>query len=331
MIKFLNNSQEEINEVIELTAQRKQLNTVIVEKDLWVSYLLDYLFNRCIYKDYFEFKGGTSLSKAYFLIDRFSEDVDIVLDTSVLGIDLYAVMNLESNNQKTKMAEKINDEASNFITTKLIPVLENDLNKETGKDFEIRYEKKELAVYIKYPSSHNDPYIRSEVKLEIGPLAAWTPFELKDISSFVCEEYPELFDKELFIEIVTKPVRTFWEKSVILHQEAHRENKDIPRRYSRHYYDVHKMYYSFVKQEALNNIDLLSEVREFTKTFYNRSWSKFDDAKPGTFKLYPNNSFIDALKEDYESMKVMIYKDAPEFEDILVTIKKLEKEINQQQ
>ena len=124
MIKFLNNSQEEINEVIELTAQRKQLNTVIVEKDLWVSYLLDYLFNRCIYKDYFEFKGGTSLSKAYFLIDRFSEDVDIVLDTSVLGIDLYAVMNLESNNQKTKMAEKINDEASNFITSKLIPVLE---------------------------------------------------------------------------------------------------------------------------------------------------------------------------------------------------------------
>ena len=291
--------------------------------------MLDYLFNRCVYKDCFEFKGGTSLSKAYSLIDRFSEDVDIVLDTSVLGIDLYEVMNLESNNQKTKMAEKINDEASNFIIEKLIPVLEKDLNKEITKNFEIRYEKKELAVYIKYPSNHSNPYIRSEVKLEIGPLAAWTPFETRNISSFVCQEYPELFDQEQFSVRVTKPVRTFWEKSLILHQEAHREDKDIPRRYSRHYYDIHKMYHSYVKQEALNNLNLLSEVREFTKTFYNRSWSKFDEAKPGTFKLYPNNYSIDVLKEDYESMKVMIYKDAPEFEDILITIKKLETEINQ--
>ena len=84
MIKLLNRNIDEINEIVEATSRKSGLASSIVEKDLWVCYILDYLFNRCEYKDYFEFKGGTSLSKAYNLIDRMSEDIDIVLNTKIM-------------------------------------------------------------------------------------------------------------------------------------------------------------------------------------------------------------------------------------------------------
>lgn len=128
--------------------------------------------------------------------------------------------------------------------------------------------------------------------------------------------------------LITKPVRTFWEKAVILHQEAHREDGEVPLRYFRHYYDLYKMYSTFVKTEAFANLDLLNEVRTFTMTFYYRSWAKFEEALPGSFMLYPNKNSLIKLKHDYEEMKEMIFGDTPSFEEVLSTIKKLEDEIN---
>lgn len=95
MLKFLNNSLEDIDDVIVDVATSLKLPEVIVEKDLYVSYILDYLFSRSEYKDYFEFKGGTSLSKGYGLINRFSEDIDVVLKSEVLGEDLEALSDLK--------------------------------------------------------------------------------------------------------------------------------------------------------------------------------------------------------------------------------------------
>ena len=85
MIDFLQNDNNDIKDIIDIIAEKKSLAKVIIEKDMWVSYVLDYLFNRCKYKDYFEFKGGTSLSKGYNVIERFSEDVDIIIDSKILG------------------------------------------------------------------------------------------------------------------------------------------------------------------------------------------------------------------------------------------------------
>ena len=135
-----------------------------------------------------------------------------------------------------------------------------------------------------------------------------------------------MFSNGNFNVRVTLPVRTFWEKTVILHQEANRENGKIPQRYSRHYYDIYKMCYSNVKNDALNNLDLLDDVRLFTMTFYNRSWAKFEEAKPGTFKLIPKN--LDDLKADYKMMEAMFFKETPSFDEIMRVLKELENEIN---
>lgn len=80
---FLSNQIENIYEVVDIAAKKLNLPYLLIEKDLWVCYVLDFLFNASEYKDYYEFKGGTSLSKVYNLINRFSEDIDIVLNSKV--------------------------------------------------------------------------------------------------------------------------------------------------------------------------------------------------------------------------------------------------------
>ena len=329
MIKFLNNSIDEINDVISDVANTMKLSNFIVEKDLYVSYILDYLFSRSKYKNYFEFKGGTSLSKGYGLINSFSEDIDVVLKSDILNEDLENIINLTSKKQKTKKAEELNSKAISFYKNEFIPSIINDINNEIKVNFTPRLDENELAIYLEYPTQQKDSYIKNAVKLEIGPLAAWTPCETKALSSFIAQYYPDLFDKPDFPVLITKPIRTFWEKAVILHQEANRENGNVPRHYSRHYYDLYKMFSSNVKKEALESLDLLDEVRKFTMTFYYRSWSKFEDAKPGSFKLYPNSNSLKSLLSDYEDMKKMIYGDIPEFDEVLSIIKELENQINQ--
>ena len=326
MIKLLNRNFEEINEVIEATSRKSGLASSIVEKDLWVCYILDYLFNRCEYKDYFEFKGGTSLSKAYNLIDRMSEDIDVVLNSKTIGFTFSKDLLNISNNQKNKQVEQLNNKALEFYKNTLLNVITNDISKEINKELKIYLNDEELAIYIEYPSSYNNSYVKNAVKIEIGPIASWTPYENKVIKSYIAEYYPNMFSDDGFNVRVTLPVRTFWEKAVILHQEANRESGKIPQRYSRHYYDLYKMYYSNVKNDALNNLDLLDDVRLFTMTFYNRPWAKFDEAKPGTFKLIPNN--LDDLKNDYKAMEAMFFREFPSFEEVIKVLKKLENEIN---
>lgn len=280
-------------------------------------------------RDYIEFKGGTSLSKGYNLINRFSEDVDLVLDSSLLGIDLEDILSLETRNQKSKKTQLLEKEALDFYKATMIPTLETEIRNELNKDIELYLHEKESSIYVRYTSSFDDDYVNSDVKLEIGPLAAWTPNEKVEIHSFIQELYPELCNAGSFPVLVTLPKRTFWEKAVILHQEAHRSDGKVPRRYSRHYYDLYRMYFSKVKDEALTDFALLEEVRKFTLAFYYRSWSNFESAKPGSLKLYPAKSSLVALSRDYSAMRSMIFgDDIPQFDEILAIMRQLENEIN---
>lgn len=125
------------------------------------------------------------------------------------------------------------------------------------------------------------------------------------------------------------PERTFWEKATILHHEAHRpENSVMPSRYSRHYYDLYRLAHSDVKEKAFLKVALLQKVVDFKKKFYPRGWAKYDEAKPGTFRLNPPAHSKKKLESDYKTMKEMIYGDYPDFETLMQYIEQLENEIN---
>lgn len=118
---------------------------------------LIFLFNESEYKDYYEFKGGTSLSKVYNLINRFSEDIDIVLNSKVLGLNLEDVKLTDSNNQRNKKAKEFNDKAIIFYKEKLIPELKEYV-KTINKDLTITLNEKDLAIYLTYPTNNKDTY-----------------------------------------------------------------------------------------------------------------------------------------------------------------------------
>lgn len=184
----------------------------------------------------------------------------------------------------------------------------------------------------------NYPRIRSNsmsgllhsIRLEIGPLAALSPTEDVEISPMIARlQVPNLNIPSTIIKTVS-PERTFWEKILILNQEDHRsDEKDVPARYSRHYYDVYKISLTKYKEKAYKDIDLLNNVREFKKKFYPSSWAGYDLAKPGTFQLIPSKKHINELTKDYLSMQEMINdKTHINFKELLENIKSIEEEIN---
>ena len=306
------------------------VSKAIVEKDFWVTLILDYLFHKCKYKDYFIFKGGTSLSKCFNIIERFSEDIDLILRWDILTDD--NPNNNRTNRQQDIYNKNINQLAANFIKEKLMPEMINDFNILLGQksDFQIN-ENEAQVLNFNYPRLYNDDAgILKFVRLEIGPLAALTPTEDVKISPLISKLNLKIMNKNETIIKTVSPERTFWEKILILNQEAHRPaDKRMLPRYSRHYYDVYKISLTKYKDIAYNSLELLTQVREFKKKFYPSGWAKYDLAKPGTFTLVPSEDRIKELRVDFSNMKEMINDNSvSSFDDLLIYIKQLEKEIN---
>ena len=277
MLKFLNNSIEEINEVVILTAEKLKIPTIIVEKDIWVSLILFFLFKQSKYREFFQFKGGTSLSKGYNLINRFSEDVDIVLNESAINIKLMDLYQ-ESKSKRSIKIQKINEHALNFYENELIPEMISYFKNNITHKLTVTLSREELSIYVKYPSGFDNEYIKNEVKIEIGPISAWNPNQKLILDSYVYKAYPALFDEGEYEVVVTSPDRTFIEKLLILHREANRLD-NYPIRYSRHYYDVYKMYISYYQKRINLQDELIDDVRTFHEIFYYRKWADFANAK----------------------------------------------------
>lgn len=312
------------------TAAKMGISEAVVEKDFWVCYMLDYLFHRCAWKDKLAFKGGTSLSKAYNLIKRFSEDIDLILDWRVLGYGVDEPWEQRSNTKQDMFNKKANERAEIFLRDDFMPALKKDLSDELTLPVKCEIDSRDgQTVKFTYPNSFSDTAILQEIRLEIGALAAWTPAANQTITSYAAEYYGRVFEHPSTSILTVLPERTFWEKVTILHREAFRTQKSIfPSRYSRHYYDLFCMSKTPVKNHALADTDLLNRVVAFKDKFYHCSWAQYNLAKPGTIQLMPPEYNIPKLYEDYEHMQNMIFGEKIEFDVILDGISKLEDEIN---
>ena len=317
-------SNKERSELFSETASNMHTTNAIAEKDFWVVWVLDKLFSHEKLSKILMFKGGTSLSKIYGLIERFSEDIDLILDWELLTKeDPYGN---RSKTQQGKFNLSINDKAKKYIRDELLPIVSEIL--EPLCKCKIK-EDDGFSIEIQYPAIFGDAAILPHILLEIGPLALWLPSDEFEITPFAAKEFPKLFEKSTCKVKAILAERTFWEKVTILHQQANRaESKLIPLRYSRHYYDLAMMAKSNVKDKALADLELLKGVVEFKKRFYTCNWAKYDEAKPGTLKLLPPEYRHKELKEDYKAMQNMIFGEKIEFNEIISVLKKLEDEIN---
>ena len=159
-------------------------------------------------------------------------------------------------------------------------------------------------------------------------MAAWSPSEEAAITPYAADVVP--FGPELSTTVRTaSPERTFWEKATILHQEANRpEGKVMPRRYSRHYYDMYRLGHSFVLGHAVAQPGLLEQVVRFKEKFYRTPWAKLADAKPGTLRLAPPKGRLDELAADYASMRPMLFGGYPSIDELVAYMAELEETIN---
>ena len=330
MYSFAKLKDDERRVIFENSASKLKMNSAIIEKDFWVCYLLDYLFHKCKYKNSFAFKGGTCLSKVFNIIERFSEDIDLILDWEVLGYKRNEPWEVRSNEKQNKFNKEAIDKQNEFMKNELIPLLDNELVKTLGNNSKVYIDDTDPGtIKFSYPKTLHNDAILQEIRLEIGALAAWTPTTKANVKPYIDECYPNLLQYKNIEVLATIDARTFWEKATILHQEANRPiDSKMPQRYSRHYYDLYCMAKKNVDDKALKEVDLLIKVADFKEKFYPRKWAEYGKARIGTLKLMPANHSIDALKKDYANMKSMIFGYYPSFNELMDEIKRVEVKIN---
>lgn len=330
MSKLLKISSEELELVIQNTSDKLSMSKAIVEKDLWVCMILKYLFENFKYKDAIVFKGGTSLSKVYKLIERFSEDIDLALDWKVLGYKSEEPYKDRSNTKQLKSNDKLNEDTKGFLRDEFLPVLENDFKDALkGKDYKFYIDEFDgQTICFDYPKNHKDSSIIQVIRLEIGSLAEPIPASRRKIKTYIEEVYPEVFDENIQV-VAVDSLRTFYEKITILHREANRVNGNYPTRYSRHFYDVYKILLTDIKEKSFDNLDLLKAVIEFKKKFYACNWAKYDDIMEGNIKLIPSDEALEIFSKDYDSMKNMLFGEKISFDRIISSIREYEIELNE--
>jgi hypothetical protein len=327
MFDLARKTEQERRDVFRATAQDMRVHEAIIEKDFWVCWVLDYLFRDSPWKDHMAFKGGTSLSKAFGAIERFSEDIDLVLDWRVLGYSGDEPWDERSATKQDAFGKEANRRTTTFLADKVVPVMAPALQERASVALDVKAVGQE--VLIRYPRSFSLSAIQPQIKLEIGPLAAWVPNEERIIKSYAAERYPKLFKQPGTAVRTIAVERTFWEKATILHQEAHRgDDRPLPARYSRHYYDLFRLSQLPACKTALSQLDLLQEVVQFKMRFYLCPWANYAEAKPGSLKLSPPGHHVNELHKDYQAMQPMLFGTIPSFEAILMNLSTLEKEIN---
>ena len=328
MKKVANDSSEELQQLFSQTAIKKKLDPGIIEKDFWVCWMLDYLFDQNKFKSQIEFKGGTSLSKAFNVISRFSEDIDLILDWRVLGLTDDVLWEKRSNTKQSEFIRETNKRTSEFLHDSFLPVMRSDFDILLKKEYRLSILGEDQTITFAYPRMFDEKAVLQEIRLEIGVLGAWTPASIRQITPYVAEEYPRLFSKPEASVKTVDVERTFWEKATILHGEAFREDGQTPSRYSRHYYDMYCLIKSPIINTAIQRIDLLEKVVEFKKRFYYSFRAHYDLAKVGSLRLIPPDTSWPVLRSDYSNMKNMIFGEYPSFEEILDCLSDAEKRIN---
>jgi hypothetical protein len=314
----------------QLQQQGMRLTPAFIEKDLWVTFMLQVIFQHSKYRDNFDFKGGTSLSKGFDAIARFSEDIDLILDWGLLGYTSDEIMMERSRTQQNKLFEVINLRAGKWLEDYFIPELESVVDTLGVKNISFRMDDDGQTVIVDYPHSNEDAAILPIIRLEVGPLAARTPTEDVAMTTYMSNAKIDWgsFTQEPVMVRTVSPKRTFWEKATILHGVANKNNR-VPMRYSRHYYDLYQLaHIKQIKDDAFSDFTLLDVVAAFKGKFYHSAGAHYESANIASLRLVPSDEIIELLRKDYAAMENMMLQEPPALDDIMCYLAELEEEIH---
>ena len=314
---------------------------VIVEKDFWVCWILQQLFNEIPgYGPHLVFKGGTSLSKVYDAIKRFSEDVDITLGRELLGLDTddHDPEKAPNPSQEKKRTKALMKACSQWVAGDLKRQLEAKTREalgEGGWSYAVdETDEDRLTLLFNYPSVLANPeegaYIPRSVKIECGAKADIWPVTPASVQPYVAEAFPTRITGASVAVRALAIERTFWEKATILHAEALRPaDKPFKANFARHYADTAVLADHPGGKRALADADLRKRVVAFKEVFFSNSYSNYDSAVPGTFMVLPAAAHAEALERDYRYMQREMYLGPSiEWTEVLDKLRALKDAIN---
>jgi len=325
-------------------AERLGTTSQNIEKDFWVCWTLDALFHglpdagpRLL------FKGGTSLSKGFGLISRFSEDIDVTVFRDDLGAGA-TIAELEAMSGKKRKArlDGIRDACRDYINGPLREALTGILSERlaaaglassSGRVEADDSDPDGQTLLIWYPATTPpSDYVRAAIKIESGAKSALDPNSAVPIKPYVDDDLPTL-DLTVAEVRTVHPERTFWDKIVILHGlrrwfDKRGELKGGGQRVSRHYYDLYRLTQEAVGTGAAGDLDLGADCVAHARMFFNRPDFDLASAVPGSFALMPHDGMVDQLRTDYRAMTGMIFGDPPAFDDVLESAGALERALN---
>jgi Nucleotidyl transferase AbiEii toxin, Type IV TA system len=313
-----------------------EISAGIVEKDFWVCWTLRRIFEVLQFRPHLIFKGGTSLSKVYRAIERFSEDVDLSLSRRDLGFadSRDPEQNGISKTEARRRLEALVAECQTVVREKLLPELRRDFTMvlgESGWSVELDAADPQTVLFS-YPTteiSRGMAYVRPFIRLEMGARSDDWPAADAEVTPYAAEAYPSLFTLRSCRVRTLAAERTFWEKATLLHAEYHRPlDKPSRERLSRHYYDLYRLSLQPIAGLALADVALLDRVITHKSFFFAQAWAHYETARPGTFHLLPAADRLDALRKDYVQMEPMIFGKAPGWEEIVRELSRLETLIN---
>lgn len=337
MQRFLDLAAEEQRVAFEQTASATGLVASSVEKDFWVCWALRELFSLPFLKDALVFKGGTSLSKVWGLIDRFSEDIDLTIDRNVLEWHPAADLETLSRKKRDKELDALRDAVREVVREKIHPALETRLLKAVaGRTATVKVDGHDgdgLTLLLYYPAvtaGSRPAYVAPVVKMEFGARSDPWPTAFRNVRSLVAENFPAQFQSPDVEVTALVALRTFIEKVLILHEETFRPATSALRhRMARHYYDVHRLIETGVADGVIADQDLFEKVVRHRAVYFRQNWVDYDGLGPGTLRLRPLPEQEPAWRKDYVAMGAEMFRNTPPpFDDLLKSVEEFERRFN---
>jgi hypothetical protein len=333
-MNFIDLSKEDRLDILDRVSSELNIRQrEVIEKDWWVTAVLRAMFG-LPYADHLSFKGGTSLSKCWHLIDRFSEDIDVAIDREYLGFT--------GTLSKTQISDKLRRTACSFVRETMQHDLaeqlyQNGISKEKFKvnvditpisttDPEVININYDSVLSFSIDGADGNQYVLPKVKVEVSGRSMSEPVQEIALDSMIDQVYPKApFAEPKFMVRAVLPERTFLEKVFLLHEEFAKP-KDLIRveRMSRHMYDIGQMLKTPIAESAINNADLYRQVVEHRRTFIGLRGFDYDTLYPATLNIVPPVSIAEQWKADYENMRMhMIYGESVPFDELVGNLKEL--------
>ncbi len=348
MKKVARASAEDRADMFRIAAEASGLAPAVVEKDFWVCWMLQKLFTLQVAGPHLLFKGGTSLSKVYNVIQRFSEDIDISVSREFIRPgEADAVENTSSRTQHEKEIKRLKDAFAQIVAEIIYPELETAVAEELGQGGWqlIRDDHDAGTLLFTYPAGLNaalgrmppndkvdgTSYILPTVRIEMGGRSDLWPREDAVILAYAAEAEPGAFDQPIVTVGVLAAERTFWEKATLLHNEFYRPlAKKRGDRISRHYSDLARLLeHPEIGPRCLAAQDIAARVVQHKTLYYRDSWSRYEEVLSGGLHLLPSPEAENHLRSDYALMRSMFFGEPQSFDDILEVLADLERTINQ--